>query len=795
MDFIRIFLSSAFNHRHRTIKNDAVSRTVADIVFPKEKFVSVAEKKYKNYSHTQIELIYEMFNDVWSIYNDNSYRGLFNTLLHFTSESLVYNGGRPQVVYKSLLRWNELTATLGEDLFVCSFLANREKTLPVRRDYSWGMILNTNNTQLKYLMESEKLCELHSHLKASSDLFSVSWVCLMNCVLGREHEFCEIKSNKNIVDGIDYYNRYLRAVWLRITLFKYATGSNQEIGVVPGNLRLSIHKLDSEIKSIKMFHAEQQLDYAADSCHDCTDIFSGERRLLYLLFRKIYRGDIDRLAERYLYEYLLIKSDIRHLMIQLNENVGFANFSNYESQKESFLNNHPKYDAFLKKLPAYDAYKNHFTGYFETRITPKTSVEKLKSAYNETVQLIEEPFTIDDKNEFDYSLIYHFIKIKDHKSPMSILAPRNHNARVLVKKQAIALRSFISRKDNLSNTFRDYVPDLKISGIDAANSEFFCRPEVFAQAYRYLRDLPLSFTYHVGEDFYDMADGLRAVEEAVLFLGMTSGDRLGHCIVLGLDVYNYYKSRNRMVILPRQELLDNIVWLYVRSKAIGVVIPPAVEYFIEHEFIRLTEIYRKYLNETEFSILDYYDSMLLRGNDPSLKSPSQIRQLGINSWDSFAVDEATSHIYTLQKPVALYNLYHNCLLRKYYDEVKMFKIPDGYEAFIDDMRKALLQFVADKGLSIECCPSSNFKIARLERFENHPIFQFSGPQPERSIVQATVNTDDLGVFHTSLDKEYSLLALALEKQVDSDGCRIYSNKDIKLWITELIRNGKSCSFT
>ena len=66
-------------------------------------------------------------------------------------------------------------------------------------------------------------------------------------------------------------------------------------------------------------------------------------------------------------------------------------------------------------------------------------------------------------------------------------------------------------------------------GIDACSQEIGCRPEVFAPMFRFLSehitsDLPeaevsqLKMTYHVGEDFLDVVDGLRAVDEAIHFL-------------------------------------------------------------------------------------------------------------------------------------------------------------------------------------------------------------------------------------------------------------------------------------
>ena len=115
-----------------------------------------------------------------------------------------------------------------------------------------------------------------------------------------------------------------------------------------------------------------------------------------------------------------------------------------------------------------------------------------------------------------------------------------------IRRQAYAIYQFRSNRENWSNT-NNLVG--KVVGLDAANSEIFCRPEVYAQAFRFLRghevkideeidDYPndLRITYHVGEDFMDIADGLRAVEEALIFLNLKNGDRLGHALVLGTDV-------------------------------------------------------------------------------------------------------------------------------------------------------------------------------------------------------------------------------------------------------------------
>ena len=51
-----------------------------------------------------------------------------------------------------------------------------------------------------------------------------------------------------------------------------------------------------------------------------------------------------------------------------------------------------------------------------------------------------------------------------------------------------------------------------------------------------------------------------------------------------------------------------------------------------------------------------------------------------------------------------------------------------------------------------------------------------------SMIDVSINTDDQGVFATSLEKEFTLMALALEKQVDVDGNPVYQKNDIYQWL-------------
>ena len=81
------------------------------------------------------------------------------------------------------------------------------------------------------------------------------------------------------------------------------------------------------------------------------------------------------------------------------------------------------------------------------------------------------------------------------------------------------------------------------------------------------------------------------------------------------------------------------------------------------------------------------------------------------------------------------------------------------------VQQQLLQQVEDLGIAIECNPTSNFKIGEIDRYDNHPITKFNtiNGQSEypRHDISVSINTDDKGVFSTSIEREYALVAHAL----------------------------------
>ena len=80
----------------------------------------------------------------------------------------------------------------------------------------------------------------------------------------------------------------------------------------------------------------------------------------------------------------------------------------------------------------------------------------------------------------------------------------------------------------------------------------------------------------------------------------------------------------------------------------------------------------------------------------------------------------------------------------------------------------------DKGITIETNPSSNVVIGPIDGYGTHTIHQFINDG-----IVASINTDDKGIFSTSLHNEYSLYAYSAKLMGVSDTEIIKNIKEIR----------------
>ena len=174
------------------------------------------------------------------------------------------------------------------------------------------------------------------------------------------------------------------------------------------------------------------------------------------------------------------------------------------------------------------------------------------------------------------------------------------------------------------------------------------------------------------------------------------------------------------------------------------------------------------------NINDYYQSWVLRGNNPKFASDMEESDDELEQeWDNcaenheYGIEIAKFNINALE----LFDQYHKDEIVERGSEAVAFTIKESYvEDFyklLEAIQEQLLKEIESKRISIECNPTSNYKIGEMSNYDEHPILKFynSGlntPYNKHDIA-VSINTDDQGVFSTSLEREYSLIALAIER--------------------------------
>lgn len=614
-------------------------------------------------------------------------------------------------------------------------------------------------------------------------------------------------------------------------------------------LQDNLPEIEKKIEMMQEKYAKGQLDYAIcegrltnNPDRHLNEVISGERWLLYELFKRVYRMDEEfKRNLDWFYVYLLIKENIRAEMIQVNNNVGFHNFLLYQDRKESFIDTarSDKFEEVYLRMAVRDTILNQHIKKLEARITPKKTMEEMYRSIKKYDHFIMGEEDADGlRDRFFY--VCHFIKEADRDIGKSFYEDRcrHYRKRQEIREQAEALLEFRRQAGDFAERLR---------GIDASSEEIGCRPEVFAQAFRFLkgmsvkqpdcidgvaRRLPdLCITYHVGEDFLDILDGLRAIDEAVSFLNMRCGDRLGHALALGVSVEDWYHSKSGYVLIPQMDYLDNLVWLYSKIRKFQLAGFEDTLRYIEK---RYDEYFRSiYLNNMDssemervaesaasyyakqgasnhygsdryyFSINTYYDSWKLRGDNPEYFTNGYFKlepSLGVE-WNEYGINKAFPENYRIrynpETAYLFYTYHYNQKVKEEGNRRKEIKVNPCIIKAAQEVQRRMQSVIAHKGIGIETNPSSNLLIGTFKRYDLHPILNWynmglvSDPEEASSCpqLQVSINTDDQGVFATYIENEYAYLALALEKQKDQKGKPKYNRTMIYQWLDNIRRMG------
>ena len=212
-------------------------------------------------------------------------------------------------------------------------------------------------------------------------------------------------------------------------------------------------------------------------------------------------------------------------------------------------------------------------------------------------------------------------------------------------------------------------------------------------------------------------------------------------------------------------------------------------------------------NGSDTDLECYFYSMKLRGDDPEryLTMGYQPHKGITDPYEEFAVQESpVLDQYRKSEIICkLYYYYQFGTLEKVRgNETTTVEIDGRYAYIMGRLQDAMQKKLAKLGIAIECNPSSNVLIGTFGRYQTHPIFRFhnAGLEKDReklagcSQLRVSVNTDDLGVFDTSLSFEYALLFHALKSMADERGEPLYTDDEILDYLDDVRNMGHDMTF-
>lgn len=821
-------------------------------------FMDVAETNFCGYSEDEQRLFWQRINETCVNYATREIPPVpWYLLVDYGEKSLTYTHGEPQCRFEKVLDWRETYLQLGQDLIVTAWLGYNHIHHRLNLDnYSWLPILQSDNAILESLLR-EGLAENHYHLNGSADIFAITWSCIMTYPT-------EIKEtdwlNSFLVPAIsrgtghnvwDGKKRLVYAAYIRLLLFETMHGQNREIikrfqrfdraygfigaSFVEGEAVLW-RELYSPLFAQPDTPSKYCLDYTLYNCQVDDDddpyrLLCGERKFLVDCFERCFTGEFNVDTQILFYAYILIKAQFRTELIQANKQIGFANFSNYEKRKKSLWKRRKYYSNEVYRTALVGPLSQTPVSSIEARTCPDNtmlemvrSIHKIDCAvlfagnnYESTWKVA--PYMENPARDFKYYYVWHFPKQIDEsvwRSPRAELQCRHFKLRQLYKHQAMAFVKALFMYQYFWERTR---------GIDACNNEISCRPEVFANVFRYIREyVPCSeervvfftrrphiaITFHAGEDFLDIADGLRAIDEATLFLGMSRGDRIGHGLALGVDPKTHYQTKSSVLILPKQDCLDNLTWICERSAELNVVIAPELKSRLYSKAMDLLyDIYGEAVkNEpwgNSISLRDYHLSWFLRGDAPIFYQTGKFWNSGLHDvFDSYGVNSTPyiEHLASYRKhPIfsSLNYYYHySGSVKNVGQQTTIFEVTSDYIGLMEQMQRAMQTRLNDMGISIECNPSSNVLIGTFRDYDKHPLFRFNSNGltniANSAQMHISINTDDRGVFDTSLPFEYIMIAATLAQQQDDNNRRLHSDREIENYLRNLQRMSKEQIF-
>ena len=513
-----------------------------------------------------------------------------------------------------------------------------------------------------------------------------------------------------------------------------------------------------------------------------------EEILFYLLIMNEIRTYKDEQIAAWFHHYLLIKGLVHRFLVMQQMQVSFPQFQILtENTFRHRIENHYTNRFLQLSTNAGFEYLKTIEGRFSpctTTLENHLLVNKILKGFNDA----KKKNTFLDKTQL--TLVAHFIKkpeIQDEKKKNI----RHRFLRKNLRQRALALSSFLKNDKHSSY----------LVGIDAAANEMDTGPEVFAPIYRFLRKGGIKhFTYHVGEDFRHLLSGLRSIYEAVYFLDLQAGDRLGHCTALGIPPELWQNRMENECIVSQGEWLDNLVFVWFLIKESKNAQLHSFLLAVENEIMEYShkiysQSYPPYLLVEAWKLRKYDPFEILESDylSPFNSINTYVENLELNKI-KMKVDEGYTQLYQIMES------YHLPIVASSYGDVKCCR--ERYDTlikmnvnhlftieFLKELQILILDFLARHEIVIEVLPTSNLRISYYNKIDEYHLKKWmdTNRQDKHLVPSIVLGTDDPGIFMTNIYNEYARAYIHLEK------CG-YSSNERTLALLNIQRNSDIYNF-
>lgn len=382
---------------------------------------------------------------------------------------------------------------------------------------------------------------------------------------------------------------------------------------------------------------------------------------------------------------------------------------------------------------------------------------------------------------------------------------------VFNSKHIIIYRKKMEQFARMVEELRSEIPILSeyVVGIDAASDEVVVEPWIMAPVYTHIRNKKITkpfafgtnsevyrirnmgFTYHVGEEFRHIMSGLRHVDEVLEHFKYKPADRLGHAIVLGVNV-DYWMMHHEVVTIPIQEYLDNLLWLWGTIVYKKYNFKYSVDELEGKIMICAKKIYEFTDGMTIDMLYDAYQRKFLSNND-------EIFQRLREDIETDSKDDAEYFCkfyrgkntrWTEEKILCTF---YCPVYQTRFRKPEFIKIEKNNAQFYKEVQKQIIEKIEKIGIYVETNPTSNLAIGSIESIVSHPIFNLNSKGLKKEVdenehcVLVTINSDDPIIFNTNNENELSYIYHALVQKG-------YQKERVIRWIDKVREMGLDSSF-